>query len=110
MLSSLTLSPLSLLSCHQHPDILDHGTYRFLTLNLVYSIILNPCYLLSLHSCVSHSCIHCLTVIPLALLISPTNPMFFNSMYQTPVHIGIGQVAILTLNIVLIVYSTSSSL
>jgi len=50
---------LSHLSHHWHPDISDHEIYHFLALVpfiVKFSLLVIP----SLHSCVSHSCTHCL--------------------------------------------------
>src|SRR5882724_330831 len=73
----------------------------------VYSIVLASCSCLTLHFCVSHSCTHCLAVFPLALLISQTNAMSSDSIYETPTMYVILYVQITTLIIVFIVYSTS---
>ena len=75
-----------------------------------YKISLTSCFLQSLHSCVFHSCTHCLAVFPLEILISPTNALFPDSVYKTLIHVCIQYVWILTLTIVLIDYSASSSL
>src|SRR5882724_6624981 len=49
----------------------------------LFSISLTSCSCPSLHSCVSSSCIHCLAVFPLALLIS-TNALLPDPTYKTP--------------------------
>src|SRR5882724_834298 len=74
-----------------------------------YSISLISCSFPSLHSCVLHSCTHHLAVFPLTSLISLTNALFPDSIYKTLIDVCIQYVQILTLTIVLIVYSTSSS-
>src|SRR5882672_1500683 len=55
-------------------------------------------------SCVSYPCNIALLF---KLLISPTLAMSLNSIYKTLIHVCIQHVRILTLTIVLIVYSTS---
>src|SRR5882724_1453421 len=81
--------------------------HQVLTLISVYSIVLTSCSCPTPHSCVSHSCTHCLAVFPLTLPISPTNAMSSDSIYKTPAMYDIPYVQISTLIIVFIVYSTS---
>src|SRR5882724_4478859 len=74
----------------------------------VYSIVLTSCSFLTSHSCVSHSCTHCLAVFQshtsdIPVLIT----MLSDSIYQTLNFVCIKHVQISTLIIVLIVYSTS---
>ena len=73
----------------------------------VHSIVLTSCSCLTLHSCVFHSCTHCLAVFLLTVLISPTNVLSSDSIYNTPTTYVIWYVWISTLIIVFIVYSTS---
>src|SRR5882724_6132658 len=47
------------------------GRHPFLTLICTFSLSLIYCSSLTLPTCASHSCTHCLAVFPLALLISP---------------------------------------
>ena len=48
----------------------------------LFSISLASCSCPSLHSCVSHSCIHCLAVFPLTSSISLTNALFPDSVIR----------------------------
>jgi len=73
----------------------------------IYSIVLTSCSCLTPHSCVSHSCTHCLAVFLLVLPISLTNAQFPDSVYKTVTMYVIQYVWILILTIVFIVYSTS---
>ena len=98
------------------------------TLDSTFSLSLVYCSSPTLPTCASHSCIHCLAVFLLTLLIFPfshllhfryphshifctsnilINAMFPDSIYKTPFYVCIQHVQISTLILILIVYSTS---
>src|SRR5882672_9113821 len=66
--------------------------YLVISRTCVYPHVLILCL-----SCVSHSCIHHIAVLPLALLISLTSGYVSNSIYKTLTHVCIQHVQILIL-------------
>ena len=99
-MGGVTITRLKLISkCHEGTMGCNH-----------YSISFVSCFLLCLHSCVSHSYTHCLAVFPLTFPLSPTNALLSDSIYKTPSMYVCDMFKSQHLTIVLIVYSTSSSL